>query len=311
MCCLSLPLAHPCPPDARPASAAATPQGCRPRSRRCACRGCPTCRSSRARTGSARSGAPTGPASTWVRTRPRPPPANALSAAPGTLRACAPAGRDGGALCSAERPHAAKHTSDAGLEQAPMTGQEASAHAHRRLCCTGWARPATHMHYRKGRRDCQNEADLPAVRPGLYHGSSPRRTCPCAAPRPSATRRPSGSGAVSRRPACAKPAAPTSARCGPHKPARARAGVRARVPRSLLAGLMWFDPDRPDALAHLRHLAQERDGAHPAPLRPSATMPWVPRSQAPAPSLPLVQGPGGRGASAGATPSLTRAWSFA
>ena len=34
-----------------------------------------------------------------------------------------------------------------------------------------------------------------------------------------------------------------------------------RVPQSLLVGLMWFDPDRPDALARLRHLAQERDGA--------------------------------------------------
>lgn len=37
-----------------------------------------------------------------------------------------------------------------------------------------------------------------------------------------------------------------------------------RVPQSLLVGLMWFDPDRPDPLARLRHLAQERDGA---PLR--------------------------------------------
>ena len=34
-----------------------------------------------------------------------------------------------------------------------------------------------------------------------------------------------------------------------------------RVPQSLLVGLMWFDPDRPDPLARLRHLAQERDGA--------------------------------------------------
>jgi hypothetical protein len=34
-----------------------------------------------------------------------------------------------------------------------------------------------------------------------------------------------------------------------------------RRPTSLLAGLMWFDPDRPDALARIRHNAQERDGA--------------------------------------------------
>lgn len=33
-----------------------------------------------------------------------------------------------------------------------------------------------------------------------------------------------------------------------------------RLPESLLAGLMWFDPRRPDALANLRHEAQERDG---------------------------------------------------
>ena len=41
-----------------------------------------------------------------------------------------------------------------------------------------------------------------------------------------------------------------------------------RRPTSLLAGLMWFDPDRPDALDHIRHNAQERDGAHsPARMR--------------------------------------------
>lgn len=40
------------------------------------------------------------------------------------------------------------------------------------------------------------------------------------------------------------------------------AGLRMRRPTSLLAGLMWFDPDRPDALDNIRHDAQERDGAH-------------------------------------------------
>jgi Glycosyl hydrolase family 63 N-terminal domain len=37
-------------------------------------------------------------------------------------------------------------------------------------------------------------------------------------------------------------------------------GMRMRLPESLLAGMMWFDPRRPDALANLRHEAQERDG---------------------------------------------------
>ena len=38
-----------------------------------------------------------------------------------------------------------------------------------------------------------------------------------------------------------------------------------RRPTSLLAGLMWFDPDRPDALDRIRHNAQERDGARRPP----------------------------------------------
>ena len=39
-------------------------------------------------------------------------------------------------------------------------------------------------------------------------------------------------------------------------------GVRARVPRSLLAGVMWFDADGGDGSARppIRHLAEERDG---------------------------------------------------
>lgn len=42
-----------------------------------------------------------------------------------------------------------------------------------------------------------------------------------------------------------------------------------RLPESLLAGLMWFDPRRPDALANLRHEAQERDGEVPVYTLPS------------------------------------------
>jgi len=38
------------------------------------------------------------------------------------------------------------------------------------------------------------------------------------------------------------------------------AGLRMRHPQGLVAGMMWFDPDRPDALSNIRHLAQERDG---------------------------------------------------
>ncbi|KAK9824698.1 hypothetical protein WJX72_012475 [[Myrmecia] bisecta] len=37
-------------------------------------------------------------------------------------------------------------------------------------------------------------------------------------------------------------------------------GMRMRLPKSLLIGLMWFDPDRPDSYANIRHNAQERDG---------------------------------------------------
>ena len=38
------------------------------------------------------------------------------------------------------------------------------------------------------------------------------------------------------------------------------AGLRMRHPQSLVAGMMWFDPDRPDILSNVRHLALERDG---------------------------------------------------
>ncbi|DBA80547.1 TPA: hypothetical protein ACH3X1_007808 [Trebouxia sp. C0004] len=37
-------------------------------------------------------------------------------------------------------------------------------------------------------------------------------------------------------------------------------GMRMRTPKSLLAGLMWFNPHRPHALSNIRHNAQERDG---------------------------------------------------
>ena len=33
-----------------------------------------------------------------------------------------------------------------------------------------------------------------------------------------------------------------------------------RSPKSLVAGLMWFDAQRPDALRNIRHNAQDRDG---------------------------------------------------
>ena len=38
------------------------------------------------------------------------------------------------------------------------------------------------------------------------------------------------------------------------------AGLRMRHPQSLVAGMMWFDPDRPDVSSNIRHLALERDG---------------------------------------------------
>ena len=40
------------------------------------------------------------------------------------------------------------------------------------------------------------------------------------------------------------------------------AGLRMRVPSSLLVGLMWFDPDLPNAPAALRHNAEDRDGEY-------------------------------------------------
>ena len=41
-----------------------------------------------------------------------------------------------------------------------------------------------------------------------------------------------------------------------------------RHPQGLVAGMMWFDPDRPDALSNIRHLAQERDGTILSSARP-------------------------------------------
>ena len=46
------------------------------------------------------------------------------------------------------------------------------------------------------------------------------------------------------------------------------AGLRMRHPQGLVAGMMWFDPDRPDALSNIRHLAQERDGTILSSARP-------------------------------------------
>ncbi|KAK9809318.1 hypothetical protein WJX73_004307 [Symbiochloris irregularis] len=37
-------------------------------------------------------------------------------------------------------------------------------------------------------------------------------------------------------------------------------GARMRQPSALLAGLMWFDPDRPNAADRIRHNAQQQDG---------------------------------------------------
>lgn len=42
--------------------------------------------------------------------------------------------------------------------------------------------------------------------------------------------------------------------------------MRTKQPYGLQAGLMWFDPDRQDALQNIRHQAQERDGEAPAKL---------------------------------------------
>ena len=51
-----------------------------------------------------------------------------------------------------------------------------------------------------------------------------------------------------------------------------------RLPSSLLAGVMWFDPDRPDALSNIRHLAQDRDGTRTTTARPLAG-PEIPTAQ--------------------------------
>ena len=40
------------------------------------------------------------------------------------------------------------------------------------------------------------------------------------------------------------------------------AGLRMRVPSSLLVGLMWFDPELPNAPAAIRHNAEDRDGGY-------------------------------------------------
>ena len=37
-------------------------------------------------------------------------------------------------------------------------------------------------------------------------------------------------------------------------------GMRTKEAKGLQTGLMWFDPDRPQALNHIRHQAEERDG---------------------------------------------------
>jgi len=36
--------------------------------------------------------------------------------------------------------------------------------------------------------------------------------------------------------------------------------MASSIQQALLAGLMWFDPHRPDALSNIRHNAQEQDG---------------------------------------------------
>lgn len=40
-------------------------------------------------------------------------------------------------------------------------------------------------------------------------------------------------------------------------------GARMRQPAALLAGLMWFDPDQPNAAGRIRHTAQQSDGRCP------------------------------------------------
>lgn len=40
-------------------------------------------------------------------------------------------------------------------------------------------------------------------------------------------------------------------------------GARMRRPAALLAGLMWFDPDHPNAAGSIRHIAQQSDGMCP------------------------------------------------
>lgn len=37
-------------------------------------------------------------------------------------------------------------------------------------------------------------------------------------------------------------------------------GMRTKEPYGLQAGLMWFDPQRPNPLENIRHQAQDRDG---------------------------------------------------
>jgi hypothetical protein len=46
-----------------------------------------------------------------------------------------------------------------------------------------------------------------------------------------------------------------------HPPRSLHAGMRMRRPRSLLAGLMWADPQHKDVLHTVRHEAEERHGA--------------------------------------------------
>ncbi len=159
--------------------------------------------------------------------------ANAISAAPRTLRACAPAGRHGRALCSVECPHAAMHTSVNGLEstsyvglgKAPMKDRRpprmcTAAHAARggnvRRCTCAFARAGATV---------DTSLTFPLSVPGPFYSSALRQTCPCGAPRPSAGRRPPGSGAVSRRPPAASPPRP---RQPVSEPARSRACARAR-----------------------------------------------------------------------------------